>query len=130
MFVSEVDDAASGAVAYARALGAADVRAVHVALDPLVAERVRDDWHGVPMPVPLEVVEAPFRSLEQPVLDTVRAVTARPDTMAAVVVPELATGSPWRDLLHNERSLYLEWLLRFEPRVVLTTVPLRRRLTG
>lgn len=126
VFVSEVDDSVSGAVAYARGLGAAEVRAVHVALDPLAADRIRDDWRASRLPVPLEVVDAPFRSLEDPVLETVRDVTARPNTIAAVVVPELATGSWWRDLLHNERSLYLGWLLRFEPGVVLSTVPLRR----
>jgi hypothetical protein len=60
--------------------------------------------------------------------DSVRAITARPWTIAAVVVPEIASGSWWRDGLHNERSLYLEWLLRFEPRVVLSAAPLHRRL--
>jgi amino acid transporter len=128
VLVPDVDDAVSGAVAYARGIGAADMRAVHVALDPLVAERVASDWESRPMPVPLEVVDAPFRTLEQPVLETVRAVTARPNTGAAVIVPELASGARWRDLLHNERALYLAWLLRFEPRVVITGVPLRRRL--
>ena len=80
------------------------------------------------MPLPLEVVEAPFRSLEQPVLETVRAVTVRPDTVALVVVPEITAASCWQELLHSERELYLGWLLCFEPRVVLSTVPLRRRL--
>jgi hypothetical protein len=80
------------------------------------------------MPVPLDVVDAPFRSLEQPVLETVREVTARPNTVAAVIVPDLASEVWWRDLLYNERALYLAWLLRFEPRVVITSVPLRRRL--
>jgi len=55
-------------------------------------------------------------------------VTSRPDTVAVVVVPAIIAGSWWQDLLHNERALYLGWLLRFEPRVVLSTVPLRRRL--
>jgi amino acid transporter len=128
VLVSEVDDAVAGAVAYALAIGGADTRAIHVALDPRVGERVRSDWESRPMPGPLEMVEAPFRSLEQPVLEIVRAVTARPNTVAAVVVPELATGRWGRDLLHNERALYLAWLLRFEPGVVFSSVPLRRRL--
>ena len=76
------------------------------------------------MPLPLEVVEAPFRSLEQPVLETVRAITSSPNKIALVVVPGILAGSWWQDLLHNERALYLGWLLR----VVLSTVPLRRRL--
>jgi hypothetical protein len=62
------------------------------------------------------------------VLDTVRTLTAPPDTVAVVVVPGIIAGSWWQDLLRNERALYLGWLLRFEPRVVVSTLPLRRRL--
>jgi hypothetical protein len=62
------------------------------------------------------------------VLDTVRGVTSRPGTLAVVVLPELATDSWWRDALHNERAVYLTWLLMFEPRVVVAAVPLHRRL--
>jgi hypothetical protein len=119
---------ALSSVGYARAVGAGRTRAVHVALDPAEAERVRREWAEWRMPLPLEVVHAPFRSLEAPVLETVRAITARPGTIAAVVVLEIAGGSWWRDGLHNERSLYLEWLLRLEPRVVLSAAPLHRRL--
>jgi hypothetical protein len=128
VFVPEVDDAVFGAVAYARGIGAADARAIHVAIDPPAAERVKSDWKDSGIPLPLEVVEAPFRSLEQPVLETVRAVTSSPNKIALVVVPEILAGSWWQDLLHNERALYLGWLLRFEPRVVVSTVPLRRPL--
>jgi hypothetical protein len=74
------------------------------------------------MPLPLEVVDAPFRSLKQPVLDTVRAVTARPDTVAVVLVPGIIAGSWWQDLLHNEHALYLGWLLRFKPWLVVSPV--------
>ena len=128
VLVAEVDDAASHAVAFARALGAARTRAVHVALDPAAAERVRRDWESWCMPLPLDVVQAPYRSLEEPVLKTVRAVTASPDKVAAVVVPAVGGGRWWHDLLHNDRAIYLEWLLAFEPRVVLSGVALRRRI--
>jgi|Tabmets5t2r1_1033131.scaffolds.fasta_scaffold00415_8 amino acid transporter len=128
VMVSEVDDTVSGAVAYARGIAGDNARAIHVALDADAAERIRHDWQEWPMPLQLEIVEAPFRSLEQPVLETVRAVTADPDRVAAVVVPAIASGRWWQDLLYNDRTLYLAWLLRLEPRVVLSTVPLRRRL--
>jgi amino acid transporter len=128
VLVFEVDDAAAAALAYAQAIGGGDARAVHVALEPPADQRIRSDWEAWPMPVPLEVVDAPFRSLEQPVLEIVRAITARPDTVAVVVLPEVVSGRWWRDLLLNERILYLAWLLRFEPGVVLSSVPLRRNV--
>jgi hypothetical protein len=99
------------------------VRAIDVALDHDAAELVRRDWQASRMPLPLEIVEPPFRSLEQPVLETVGAVTARPDRLVGP-----ASDGLWKDLLHNERSLYLGWLLRFEPRVVMCSVPPSRRI--
>jgi hypothetical protein len=56
------------------------------------ARSLPSDWEAWPMPVPLDVVDAPFRSLEQPLLETVRDVTGRPNTVAAVIVPDLASG--------------------------------------
>jgi hypothetical protein len=38
-------------------------------------------------------------------------------------MPELAAPHWWQDLLYNERSLHLRWILAFEPHVVLCAVP-------
>jgi hypothetical protein len=59
-------------------------------------------------------------------LETVRAVTGAPGAIAAVVVTELGAHHLWEALLHNDRSVYLEWLLLSEPRTVVTQVPLHR----
>jgi len=52
------------------------------------------------------------------------AITADPDAVAVVVMPELIFRG-WRRLLHNQRALYIKRLLLFEPRVILATVPYR-----
>lgn len=123
VLVSDVDAAAAQAVAYAVSLRPSRVRAVYVALDPEAAEPARAAWDALRLPLPLEVVEAPLRALEGPVLDTIRSITDDPGVLLAVVVPELAAPRWWQDLLHNERPLYLRWLLLFEPRVVIASVP-------
>jgi len=128
LFVADTGDMTALGLAFARGLGAERVRAVHVALDAERAKRLSTDWERTGSPVALEIVDAPFRSLEGPVLNTVRGVTSRPGSLAVVVLPELATDSWWRDALHNERAVYLTWLLLFEPRVVVAAVPLHRRL--
>jgi hypothetical protein len=51
-------------------------------------------------------------------------VTADPDAIAVVIMPELIFSGPQR-LLHNQRALYIKRLLLFEPRVILTSVPYR-----
>jgi hypothetical protein len=55
--------------------------------------------------------------------DEVRRVTARPDTIAAVVMPELIPKH-WRHyLLHRQTALFVKRLFLFEERVILTSVP-------
>ena len=82
-----------------------------------------EEWARLGLPIPLEVVEAPFRDLSAPMLREVRRVTAHPDTVAAVIVPEFVVPK-WRHLLlHNQNALFVKRLLLFEPRVILSAVP-------
>lgn len=123
VLVSEVNAAAAQAAAYAVSLRPSRTRAVYVALDSEDVEAAQESWRRWGIPVALEVVEAPLRTLEHPVLDTVRAMTADPGVLVLAVIPELAAPRWWQDLLYNERSLYLRWLLLFEDRVVVCSVP-------
>ena len=76
--------------------------------------------------MPLEVVEAPFRDLGDPLREYLRSLTGDGTTLVSVVMPELVV-SGWRRLLHNQRALYLKRLLLFEPRVILSSVPYQLR---
>jgi amino acid transporter len=123
VFVSGVHDATIRALNYARSLGAAETRAVYFDLDPETAHRMEEQWVEAAVDIPLDIVEAPFRDLTGPMLDQVRRVTAREDTVCAVVIPEFVV-SKWRHLLlHNQNALFVKRLLITEPRVVLSSVP-------
>ncbi len=122
VFVSGVHDATIRALNYARSLGAAETRAVYFDLDPDTAHRMEEQWAEAAVDIPLDVVEAPFRDLTGPMLDEVRRVTAREDTVCAVVIPEFVV-SKWHLLLHNQNALFVKRLLLTEPRVVLSSVP-------
>ncbi len=74
--------------------------------------------------LPLEIEEAPFRDMGDPLIRYLREITADPDAVAVVIMPELIFSGPQR-LLHNQRALYIKRLLLFEPRVILTSVPYR-----
>jgi hypothetical protein len=76
------------------------------------------------MRIPLEIEEAPFRDLGDPLLRYLRRITADPDTVAVVLMPELVFSGTGR-LLHNQRALYVKRLLLFEPRVILGSVSYR-----
>ena len=122
VLVSEVHASSLRAVNYARTLGLPDTKAVYFAFDSEDARRVERDWHREGIDVPLEVVEAPFRDLGDPLLAYLRGLTADPDVAVSVLMPELVFNGT-RKLLHNQRALYIKRLLLFEPRVLLSSVP-------
>jgi len=123
VLVSGVHGASLRAIAYAQTLELDDVRAVCFAFDAEEARAIRRDWERYDVRLPLDVVEAPFRDLGDPLLHYLRPLTAD-GSVAVVVMPELVVHG-WRRLLHNQRALYLKRLLLFEPRVILSSVPYR-----
>jgi len=122
VLVSGVDAASMRAVNYASTLEADDARAVHFAFSAEAAASVRREWSRFAPRLPLEVDEAPYRDLGQPLLRHLRALTDDGDTTVLVLMPEIVVRG-WRRLLHNQRALYLKRLLLFEPNVVLVSVP-------
>ena len=120
--IAGVHAASLRAVLYARSLGFQKTKAVSFAFDEGDRQRVERDWVRFPTGVPLEVEEAPYRDVGKPLLTYLRRITADPDAVAVVVMPELVARGVDR-VLHNQRALYLKRLLLFEPRVILTSVP-------
>jgi amino acid transporter len=122
VLVSGVHAASLRALNYAGTLGLPDTRAVSFAFDHDEAHRIRREWAEFEIATPLEVHEAPYRDLGDPLLAYLRGLTADPETAVNVVMPELVVRG-WRRLLHNQRALYVKRLLLFEPRVILSSVP-------
>jgi amino acid transporter len=124
ILVSGAHAASMRAANYANALGFRDTRALSFAFDAEEADQLDRDWHERKMPIPLEIEEAPFRDLGDPLLRYLRRITGDPDAVAVVIMPELIFSGSQR-LLHNQRALYIKRLLLFEPRVILASVPYR-----
>jgi hypothetical protein len=72
-------------------------------------------------------VDAAFRDLTGPVLSEVPSITRNPESLAAVIMPELVVRKWWHHFLHNQRALFIKRVLLFEPRVVLSSVPYQLR---
>jgi amino acid transporter len=126
-FVSSVNAASIRAVRYAMSLEAAETRAIHFQLDAEETEGIERRWFDANLPIPLDIVEAPFRDLTEPILEEIRRFTSRPDTVVNVVIPELVVKRPWHLLLHNQTALFIKRLLLFEERAILTSVPFTLR---
>ena len=110
------------ALNYATALGVADTRAVTFAFNSEASGRFVRDWQAAGSTLPLDLSEAPYRDIGDPLLRYVRELTADPDTAVNIVMPEIVVHG-WARLLHNQRALYVKRLLLFEPRVILSSVP-------
>jgi hypothetical protein len=123
VFVSGVHDGTIRAINYARSLRGTQTRAIFVALDASEVEEIAVAWEALHVPVQLDIVEAPFRELGEPILEEVRRVTSRPDAVASVVIPEVIVAKWWQQPLHGQRALFIKRLLFFEERVILSSVP-------
>jgi amino acid transporter len=111
------------ALAFAQAMSPSTVRAVNVAADdadnPLPA-----DWEARGLPIPLVVIESPYRETVRPVLQYVRTLRREhPGDVIAVVIPEYVVAHWWEHVLHNQTALRLKGRLLFEPSVTVTSVP-------
>ena len=122
VLLADVHAGSLRALTYARSLGIEDTRAVSFAFDAAEAHQLRQSWNEAGLGMPLELSEAPYRDVGMPLLAYVRELTADPDTVVNIVMPEVVVRG-WSRLLHNQRALYVKRLLLFEPHVVLSSVP-------
>ena len=111
------------ALAYAQATQAASLRAVTVAADPS-GHALADEWQRRGIPLPLVVIESPYRETVRPVLRYVRQLRREhPGDVISIVIPEYLVEHWWEHLLHNQTALRLKSRLLFEPSVAVTSVP-------
>jgi hypothetical protein len=124
VLVSKVHEATMRAVAYARATRPSRLEAVTVDIDPEETAALRRAWEELDLPVPLTVLDSPFREITRPVVDYVRSVRrASPRDLVVVFVPEYVVSRWWEQALHNQSALRLKSRLLFTPGVVLASVP-------
>jgi len=122
VLVANVHAASLRALSYAQSLGVEDTRAVSFAFDGEEAAKVRAGWTGAGIQLPLDLHEAAYRDIGAPLLAYLRELTAEPDTVVNVVMPEVVVRG-WARVLHNQRALYIKRLLLFERHVILSSVP-------
>ncbi|HYN71618.1 MAG TPA: APC family permease [Nakamurella sp.] len=112
------------ALAYARATRPDYLEAVTVNVDPEETADLAREWEDRQIPVPLKVIDSPYREITKPVLDYVRRTRKdAPRDIVTVFIPEYVVGHWWEHLLHNQSALRLKGRLLFTPGVMVTSVP-------
>lgn len=112
------------AVAYARATRPDTLTGVTVNVDDADTRALQEDWERREIPVPLTVVDSPYREITRPIIDYVKSLRQdAPRDVVTVYIPEYVVGRWWENLLHNQSALRLKGRLLFEPGVMVTSVP-------
>jgi amino acid transporter len=124
VLVSKIHKPTMRAIAYARAMRPSTLEAVTVGVDPEETRDLQREWDRRGIPVPLKVLDSPFREVTDPVIEYVRAVrSGSPRDLVTVLIPEYVVGHWWEHLLHNQSALRLKGRLLFTPGVMVTSVP-------
>ncbi len=124
VLVSKIHKPTLRAVNYARAMRPTQLDAITVSVDPAETKALQAEWDRRGIPVPLTVLDSPFREVTEPVIDYVRSIRrASPRDLVTVLIPEYVVGHWWEHLLHNQSALRLKGRLLFTPGVMVTSVP-------
>jgi hypothetical protein len=93
-------------------------------VDDADTRQLQQEWEARDIPVPLTVVDSPYREITRPLIDYVKSARREsPRDVVTVFIPEYVVGKWWEHLLHNQSALRLKTRLLFEPGVMVTSVP-------
>ena len=131
VLVSKLHKPTLRALAFARASRPDTLTALTVATSDEEARRLQEQWADRDIPVPLTVLESPYRDVTTPVLEHVaRMRREHPRDVLAVYIPEYVVGRWWEQVLHNQSALRLKARLLFERNVMVTSVPWQLESSG
>ncbi len=128
VLVSKVHKPTLRALAYARVGRPSSLEALTVAADAEQVAQLRAAWDAAELPVPLTVLDSPYREVTRPIIDHVRNLRREgPRDLVVVYIPEYVLGHWWEHVLHNRTSFRLKARLLFTPGVVVASVPWQLR---
>jgi amino acid transporter len=124
VLVSKVHKPTLRAVYYARATRPNVIEAVTVNVAEAETLELQKTWQAKEIPIPLKVLDSPFREITRPVIDYVKHLRRQsPRDVVTIFIPEYVVGHWWEQLLHNQSALRLKTRLLFTPGVMVVSVP-------
>lgn len=112
------------AIDYALAAKHDKTLAVHIAVTADDAREVQDDWEFHHMPVPLLVIESPYRQYAAPLAQFITEYRKKHgSSIVTVYLPQYIVGHWWESLLHNRRARRIAQQLMLVHGVQITLVP-------
>ncbi|MFT4213090.1 MAG: APC family permease [Microbacterium sp.] len=112
------------AIDYALAAKHDKTIAVHVAVTKESADAVQKEWQAHRMPVPLVIIESPYRTYAGPVAAYINKYREEHGSaVVTVYLPQYIVGHWWETLLHNRRARRVAQQLMLVHGVTITLVP-------
>ncbi|MFM8367766.1 MAG: APC family permease [Chloroflexota bacterium] len=128
MPVSGVHQGSLAALRYARMLSD-DVTAVHVAIDPAEAEKVKKKWEMWGEGVRMVMLNSPYRLFLEPLLEYITEISERrqPGETITIIVPEFIPNNFLGSALHTNTADLLRSQLKRQEGIVIINVPYHLR---
>nr|WP_294458254.1 APC family permease [uncultured Rothia sp.] len=124
VYVERVRRPAVRALSYARAGRPSTIEALTVNNDRAALEIVKKRWYALGIPVPLSVIDSPYRDTVEAVVSYIRRRRKKsPRDILVVYLPEFVVKHWWQRILHRRTVRRLKQALLHEPGVMTATVP-------
>lgn len=124
VYVERVRRPVVRALSYARAGRPSTIEALTVNNDRAALEVVKKRWYALGIPVPLSVIDSPYRDTVEAVVSYIRRRRKKsPRDILVVYLPEFVVEHWWQRLLHRRTVRRLKQALLHEPGVMTATVP-------
>ena len=124
MPVSGVHQGTLAALRYARMLSD-DITAIHVTIEPVESEKVRQKWRKWGEGVRLVMLDSPYRLLIEPLLSYIADIAHQRQSSETItiVVPEFVSKNRLSGALHMNTADLLRSQLKNQPGIIIASVP-------
>lgn len=100
-----------------------DLRVCFVKTDEESYERMMTSWQEKFPDKTLHVLESPYRSISEPILDFIDEISKeQPAEFITVIFPEFITAKWYHQLLHNQTAWLIKLSLIYKKNVIVTSV--------
>jgi len=110
------------AIRYGKSISS-DIRVCFVKTDDLAEKRMLESWNAKFPDSKLYVLDSPYRSISEPILNFIDEVRKEhPTEFITVIFPEFVTYKWYHQLLHNQTAWLIKLSLIYKKNVIVTSV--------
>ncbi len=124
VLISNLNRPALRMLTYAQTTRPDTLTALTVNVDAVATRHLVAEWERRRIKVPMTVIDSPYREITGPIVDYVKKIRREaPRDVVTVYLPEYVVGHWYERILHNQSAKRIRSRLRYEPGVMVTTVP-------